>query len=117
MIGVASTAPNCPGLVIVNVPPWTSSGLEPLGPGSLGEVGDRGGEPLEAEPLRLVDHGHDQPVLEGDRDPEVDVVVVDDLLAVDRRVERRMMLERLDRGRGDEREVGERDAALRHHSA
>src|SRR5256885_241025 len=26
MIGVASTAPNCPGLVIVNVPPWTSSG-------------------------------------------------------------------------------------------
>ena len=26
MIGVASTAPNWPGLVIVNVPPWTSSG-------------------------------------------------------------------------------------------
>ena len=26
MMGVASTAPNWPGFVIVNVPPWTSSG-------------------------------------------------------------------------------------------
>ena len=63
--------------------------LEPLRTRPLRQVGDRDGSALEAEPLRLTDHGDDQPVLERDGDPEVDIVV-DDLLVLDRRVEDRV---------------------------
>ena len=69
--------------MIVKVPPWTSSGSSAAIPRSLREVGDRGGQALEAQPLGLTDHRHDQAVVEGDRDPEVDVLVVDDLVFAD----------------------------------
>ena len=87
MIGVASTAPNWPGLVIVKVPPCDVVGDQPPVARAGGDVGDRRGQPLEAEPLGLADHRDDQPLLERDCDPEVDVVVVDDLVALDRGVE------------------------------
>ena len=83
MIGVAISAPNCPGLVIVNVPPWTSSGLERSLARAGRELADRCRHALEREPLGLADHRHDEPVVERDRDPEVDVVVEDDRVVLD----------------------------------
>ena len=83
MIGVARTVPNWPGLVIVNVPPWTSSGRELLRARALRQVGDRRCEALQVQALRLLYDRHDQTVFECDRDPEVHVVVVDQVLAVD----------------------------------
>ena len=74
MIGVPWKVPKPPGFVIVNVPPWTSSGSSFLVRARGGEVGDRAGHPEQVEVLRVLDHRHDQPlaVLERDGDPEVD---------------------------------------------
>ncbi len=102
--------------MIVKVPPWTSSGSRRF-PRALREVGDRGRHPLEAQPLGLADHRHDQAVVEGDRDPEVDVLVVDDLVFADRGVQQRVSLQRLDRRERDERQIGEVDAAPAHRLA
>ena len=89
-------------------------GLESLRTSALGQLGDRRREPLEAEPLGSRDHRNDQPLVERHRDPEVDVVVMDELVAIDRRVEDRVMGESLDRRAGDEGEIGEPHAAPRH---
>ena len=117
MIGVARTAPNCPGLVIVKVPPWTSSGWRPAIPRPLRDVGDRRRHALEAQPLGLTDHRHHEAVVQGDRDAEVDVLVVDDLVLADRGVQPRVSLQRLDRRQRDERQIGEVDAAPAHRVA
>ena len=108
MIGVASTAPNWPGLVIVNVPPWTSSGSSP--PARARSATSAIPAILQAEALGLADHRDDQALLEGDRDPEVDLLLVDDLIAVQPRVQDRMALVP-STGPGDERQVGEQDIA------
>ena len=68
MIGVASTAPNWPGLVIVKVPPLHVVGLSAPARARSATVGDRRRHALEAEALGLLDHRHDQPVFERHRD-------------------------------------------------
>ena len=54
-----------------------------------------------------LDHRHDQAVLERDRDAQVDVVLVDDVVAVDRRVDRLVAAQAIDDHLRDERRVGQ----------
>ena len=112
MIGVPWNVPNPPGFVIVNVPPWTSSGISFFVRARLGQVGDRTRDAEQVEVLRVPDHRDDQAlaVLERDGDAEVDERPRDDLLAADLAVDPRPVAQRLDGGLGDEREVGRVDA-------
>ena len=86
-----------PGLVIVNVPPWTSSGesflVRARSPRSLIDAG-------EAEDVLLVgvlDDGDDQAPVEGHGDADVHVAVVDDVVLVHRRVDDRELAQAGDR--------------------
>ena len=51
--------------------------------------------------------GHDQPPVERHGDADVDVLVVDDVVAVDRRVDDRHGAQRVDDRLDDERQVGQ----------
>src|SRR3954467_15451636 len=74
MIGVARTAPNCPGLVIVKVPPWTSSGWRVRSRARCATSASAARHALEAQPLGLTDHRHHEAAVQGDRDAEVDIL-------------------------------------------
>ena len=76
MIGVAMIEPYCPGFVIVNVPPRTSSGVSSPARARLARSLMRAGQPLDGQLVRVADDRDDQPVLaERHGDPEVDVLV------------------------------------------
>jgi hypothetical protein len=95
MTGVAKMLPKLPKLVIENVPPCTSSGLQLARAGARGQVGTM--EPLQAHHVLLVgvaDHRDDQAVLERHGHAEIDVAVVDDVGSVDRRVDDRELPQR-----------------------
>ena len=85
-----------PGLVIVNVPPCTSSGLSFFERARAGEIVDRAAEPEQVLLVGVANHRDDQAILERDGDPEVDVFLVDDVLAVDRGVDDRELAQRID---------------------
>ncbi len=57
----------------------------------------------------MLDDGNDEARFGVDRDPQMPVPVVDDVLPLDRRVDLRELLQRGDRGLRDERHVGELD--------
>src|SRR6185436_3550849 len=57
--------------------------------------------------VRAANDRYDQSLLERDGNAEVDVFLVDDVLAVDRGVRERELPDRVDRGLRDERRVGE----------
>ena len=86
MIGMPNCAPNCPGFVMVKVPSCTSSGLSCLDLARVGEVGDRATQIEHVHLVGVLDDRHDQAGIERDRDPEVDVLLVDDVVAVERRI-------------------------------
>jgi hypothetical protein len=82
MMGVPHWLPKMPGLVIEKVRPLTSSGWSFL-------VRARSPRSLMALPqaeqallVRVLDHGHQQAPVERDRDAEVDVAAVGDVLAI-----------------------------------
>src|SRR4051794_3180941 len=83
-----------------------------VGPGPLSQVGDLAGQATQAEVTGLVDDRHEKPALGVHGDPEVLGVVVGDGagVLVDRGVHRRMRLQCLDRGLGEEGQEGELDA-------
>jgi hypothetical protein len=88
-------------------------GLELAGAGARGEVDDGA---LQAEDVLLVggaDDGDDEAVFESDRNADVDLVVVDDVVAVERGVEERVLAKGGDTGARDEGEVGQREAVRR----
>ena len=66
----------------MNVPPLDVLGAER----ALARAGDdvlaAGGDLAEPEPVGAVDDGHDEPVLDGDRDPDVHLVVQADAAVV-----------------------------------
>ena len=112
MIGVSNSAPRLPVLVSVKVPPDSSSG-----PILLVRVRSARSAILLARPgdrqvAGVLDHRGEQALLGVDRDREVLAVVVGDLalLGVDRGVERRVHLERVDRRLGEERQERQLDA-------
>jgi hypothetical protein len=76
--------------------------------GPSGKLGYTRREALMGELLRTMDHGHDQTVLaERDGDAEVDVSVARQRVAVERGVQRRVLLQCVDHTAGDERQVAE----------
>src|SRR5579883_2169606 len=78
----------------------------------LAELLDRLLELGEGERLGVADHRDDEPLPGADRDANVVVVPVDDLLALDLRVDRRERLERLDRRLHEEGHEAELHAVL-----
>ena len=86
--------------------------LELLGAGARGEVDDAAAQVEQVALLGAMDHRHDQAPVERDGDAEVDVLRVDDRVALVRGVQDRRVLQRLDHRLGDERQEGELDAGL-----
>src|SRR5690554_662962 len=79
-------------------------------PGATGEIDDRLGDPGEVEVPGVLDDGHEQTALGVHRDTHVLLRGVGDLVVLERRVDLRVRLERLDRGEHEERQVGQVDA-------
>src|ERR1022692_3148767 len=110
MMGIPNFAPKMPGLVMVNVPPCTSSGFNFLvrarSPRSVmarckptklrssaffstGTMrsGDGALQAHEAALLGVFHHGHDEAPVQRDRDTKIDGSVIVDVLAFHRRID------------------------------
>mgnify|MGYP003693659299 CR=1 FL=1 len=55
--------------------------------GALAEIGDRGFDLGDRQLIGVADDRHDQPARAADGDADVEVAVIDDVVAVDRRVD------------------------------
>ena len=87
--------------------------VELAAPGPLGQVADAPGHAAQGDLLGAVDDRHDQPLVgQVDRDAEVDLGVDEQRVVDHRRVQQGEVAQRLDRGPGHERQVGEREALL-----
>ena len=71
------------------------------------QIRDRAAQAEQVLFVRVLDDGDDQPPVERDRDAEVDVLVIDDVVAVDRGVDDRHGAKRVDDGLQDERQKGQ----------
>ena len=71
------------------------------------EIGNRGGDRGHVQSVDVPDDRNDQPALERHGNPDVDRLVIDDAVGVDRRIEDRERLQRIGRGFDDEREVAD----------
>ena len=100
--------------MIVNVPPWTSSGLSLPSRARVASSAIAAASPSTLSRCACRITGTTRPFLERDRDPEVDVVVEDHLIPVDRGVEDREAPQRLDGRQSDERQIGRLDPAPAH---
>ena len=109
---MSNSAPWLPMLVMVNVPPDSSSGLRSPRAGPRRDVGDRARQPGQRQVAGVVDHRRQQALLGVDREAEVLGVVVGDLLGVlvVAGVDVRVGLQRVDDRAGDERQVRQVDA-------
>ena len=101
--GVTKRPAALPALVIVNVPPRSSSGCECAGLRGLGEAPNLGVEVVERERVRAVDDGDDEALLGLDGDAEVVAVEQHELAVLDASVELGELLQRLGDGLDDER--------------
>ncbi len=112
MIGVPISAPNTPGLVIVNVPPLISSGESVLVRALSASSITARERPTQVLLLGAVDDRHHQPlgVVDGDGHAQVDVLLDQGRLALHLGVDPRPAADRVDRRAGDERDVREVDA-------
>ena len=81
MIGVPMIEPKTPGLVIVKVPFWTSSGLSFLPARPLAQVVDRPGQAEQRELIGVLHDRDDEAPVERHGDAEVDVAPEDGALA------------------------------------
>ena len=113
MIGAVRNVPNGPALVIENVPPEMSSALSFFVRARSASSRIRRAMPRSVSSSARLDDRDDQAlVVEVDGDAQVELVVDDQRVVADRGVEVRPLVQRLDRGPGDEGEVGEREALL-----
>ena len=112
-IGVDIIEPKMPPFVIVNVPPVSSSICS--APLRARSPKSRIACSMAAKPLRLgvAQHGHDEPAVRRDGHADVEELVIDDVVAVDGRVQHRVLAQRLDRSFDEERHEAELDAVLR----
>ena len=110
MIGSPHRPPKMPGLVSVNVPPSTSSTFSCLARARCARSCTARQSSSRLLRSARADHRHDQSLLERHGNPQVDVVLVDDVLAVERGVDVRELPDRVGRRLGDERRVGEAGA-------
>ena len=112
MIGSPNCAPKLPGLVMVNVPPCTSSGLSFLARARSATSAMARDRPRMLSSSARLTTGTISPFSSATAMPRLIVTLVDDVVAVDRGVDDRMPPQAVDRHLGDERRVGELDAAL-----
>ena len=86
-MGVDIIEPNTPPLVIVKVPPvsFLDGDLVFTRPGS--EVHDPAFNPGKGKPACITDHRNNQAALGADCNPDVEVLVVDDIIPVDGGIE------------------------------
>ena len=112
MIGVSHRAPDAAEVGDREGAAGQLVGPDLVGAGALGDVGDLLGQPGDREVTGVLDDRGEQTLLGVDREGEVLAVVVGDLagLGVDRGVELRVLLQRVDRRLGEERQVGQLDA-------
>ena len=89
MIGMPNCAPNWPGIGDRERAAVHFVRLELLAARALGDVGDRAAQAEQVLLVGVPDDRHDQPALERHGDPEVDVLLVDDVVAVERGVDDR----------------------------
>ena len=111
-IGVDSSEPNTPPLVMREGAAGQVLERDRAIAGTRCEVGDRLLDVREAHRIRVAQHRHDQAALGRDRDPDVEILVIDDVVALDRGVHDREALERLDRGLDEERHEAELHAVF-----
>ena len=104
MTGTLMIEPNGPGLVIVNVPPWTSSGVSFLFRARVATSLTARARPIRFIVSAPLTTGTMRPLVQGDRDPQVHVVLADQLVAADLPV---------DVGEGEQR-LGDRPGHERH---
>ena len=81
-------------------------GLELLDASALAEIGDAALQAQEVEISGIFENGNDQSPIEGDRDSDVDVAMVADVLAFDVGVDDGPLLKRHHRGTDKERHEG-----------
>ena len=82
-MGVDSNEPNTPPLVIVNVPPVSSSSVSWPSRARCRIPDHRLLDLAEAQLVGIAQHRHDQAALGRDGDADVVVLVIDDVVAVD----------------------------------
>ena len=80
MIGVEYVPPTAPRLLIVNVPPCMSSRSNLPSRTVVGQLFQLGGDLRDALAIGVAQHGHHEAALGVDRDADVDVFLVDDLV-------------------------------------
>ena len=109
-IGVLSSDPNTPPLVIVNVPPLRSASESV--PSSARFANSRMPFSISAkrQPVGVAQHRHDQPLARADGDADVVVVLQHHLVALDLGVDPRERAQRADRRLDEERREAEADA-------
>ena len=111
-IGVDISEPNTPPLVIVNVPPVSSSSVIAPSRARVAKAPTRLLDLGEAARVGVAQHRHDQAAVGRDRDADVVVLVIDDVVAVDRRIDDREASQRLDARLDEERREAELHAVL-----
>ncbi len=109
-IGVLSSDPKTPPLVIVNVPPFRSSSVSVPSSARFANDADLLLDLRERQLVRVAQHRHDQPLAGADRDADVVVVLEDHLVALDLGVDPRKPAQRADGGLDEERRDAEADA-------
>ena len=97
-------------LSIVKVPPPKSSTRSLFSAGPPGDLGDCLVEPVDRELVGVADHRHDQPVVDRNRDADVDPALGQQAGIGPVGVERRVAPERLDGRLDDERDVAQGEA-------
>ncbi len=110
MMGVPNCSPKMPALVRVKVPPATSSGASFLLRARSARSTMARAMPRKFFSSRLLDDGDDEAPVQRDGDADVDVLVVEDGVALDGGVDDGVLAQRLHGGARDERHVGELDA-------
>src|SRR5262245_33728566 len=87
--------------------------VELAGPGSFGNLGDGPVEAVDRQVVDIADDRDDQPVVQRDRDPDVDPALGQEALLSPVGIERRIALQRLRRGLDHERDEAERQPLAR----
>ena len=99
----------CEAIALKNLLPHSGKLMLELGAGAGGEIDDGALEADDVLLIGLVDDGDDEAVFESDGDADVDLVVEEDVGALDGSVEEGEGAESLSGGAGDEGEEGEND--------